>query len=41
VPAGGNEFAAQGVQIPSGSRVAVQVSLADNASKIGANFIMK
>jgi hypothetical protein len=40
-PAGGNKFAAKGVQIPSGSRVAVQVTLADNASKIGANFIIK
>jgi len=40
-PAGGNKFAAKGVQISSGSRVAVQVTLADNASKIGANFIIK
>jgi hypothetical protein len=40
-PAGGNKFAAQGVQIASGSRVAVQVTLADKESKIGTNFIIK
>jgi hypothetical protein len=40
-PAGGNKFAAKGVKIASGSRVAVQVTLADKQSKIGANFVVK
>jgi len=40
LPAGGNKFVAKGVQIASGSRVAVQVTLADHEAKVGANFII-
>jgi hypothetical protein len=40
-PAGANKFAAKGVQITSGSRVSVLLTLADKESRIGANFIVK
>jgi len=40
-PVSGNKLEAKGVTIPSGSKVALQLTLADKVSKIGANFIIK
>jgi hypothetical protein len=40
-PASGNKLEAKGVKIPSGSKVAVLLTLADQQSKVGANFIVK
>lgn len=41
VPAGGNRLVAKGLKVPSGSRVAVQVTLEDGVSKVGTNFAIK
>lgn len=40
-PAGGNKFAAQGVKIASGAKVAVLLIAKDKLSKIRANFTIK
>jgi hypothetical protein len=38
VPAGANRFAAKGLKIGKGSRVLVQLTLADGVKKVGVNF---
>jgi hypothetical protein len=40
-PVSGNKLEVKGVTIPSGSKVALQLTSADKVSKIGANFIVK